>query len=157
MKTEAQLWDALKRQRDADLIHYTTLGFNIIRFETAIHLGVADCEYVSPGAHGWVELKVGILSRRRKGLRLREPFKTEQAQWLLAHNNPKIDLRSWLLIGIDGPTTFEKYLLLEPEMACAFLQHSIFPYDLLIRDHRVRVLSTARGVLDNLCQQGAWQ
>lgn len=110
MTTEQGLWATLTRHCPRDLAMH--------RIETGTQLGVADVEYVGAKAHGWVELKVGVIGHRY--LRLGHVVTAEQAIWLLEHNRPRIHLHSWLLVGIHAPNIgrqWQRFLLGAPTIA----------------------------------------
>lgn len=106
--TENQLWQALTR--------YPCKGLELTRIETSIRLGVSDIEYVGANAHGWVEMKVARQPSARildRPVRLQHPLTTEQSVWLLGHDRPRIQLVSWLLIGLFD-VGWDAFLLVRP-------------------------------------------
>lgn len=116
MSTETKLWQSMRRANDKDLVHPVLLT----RFENHIALGVADVEYVSTVAHGWLELKVGWLPRYpRRRLMLQQELKVTQQLWLMNHNRPSLHLYSWLLVGIAHHSNpgWSCFLLIEPKLA----------------------------------------
>jgi len=107
--TEQKLWEAMRRE--------CPQGLKLARIETATHDGVADVEYVSRTASGWIELKTSSAVRT---LRLHHPLSVQQMQWVIEHHAPTRNLRSYVLIGILGPRTWRGLVLLEPP-AIAFV------------------------------------
>lgn len=92
------------------------------RIESPITPGASDTTYVGDGASGWVELKTAKWPRPGKPLRLRCEFSIGQAQWLVSHHKPTINLHSYLLIGIIGPATWSRFLLCDAHAALMFME-----------------------------------
>lgn len=107
--TEQKLWETLR--------HTSVAGLALTRIETGTRLGVSDIEYVGTQAHGWVELKVGVVGK--VSLKLGHAVTKEQAVWLLEHQRPSIKLISWVLIGIyqPGVSQWDQFLVLPPDAA----------------------------------------
>ncbi len=105
--TETKLWrHILNGVSDPTLIE-------LDRIESPITPGASDVTYVCPNGSGWIELKTAKWPKAARPLRLNHEFSFEQAQWLLRHHKPSIHLRSWLLVGFAGKSSWEKFLLLD--------------------------------------------
>jgi hypothetical protein len=81
--------------------------------------GVADIEYASTRAHGWVESKTCRTPRNNGPYVLGTVFTPQQASWLLKHDRPSIHLRSYLLIGAYQRGRFDHFLIITPRPAAA--------------------------------------
>jgi hypothetical protein len=107
--TESKLWQSMSRYREQFK--------SLTRIESPIVCGIPDVEYVSPFAHGWIELKTASPPLKGKKYFLHSYFTLAQSSWLLSHHQPTNNLRSYLLLGVLGPRTWRRFVLLEPNAA----------------------------------------
>jgi len=147
MSTEAKLWSTLRAALPRGK------GVRYTRIETGlIQAGVADVEYVHPPYHGWIELKVGLLSPHANApLRLRHPFSFAQWAWLLTHDRPRDRLRSWLLVGVAARTApgWHAFVLCTAPAAVFLLEgRRALPYAVLLAQPGVKAYNRPRQVLE---------
>lgn len=103
--TESRLWEVLQGAAREARGRFT-------RIETAAtSAGVADVEYVLLPWHGWIELKTCAPPRRGRPFNLHCPFTISQCSWLVSHHAPAHRLRSYVLIGVTGPRTWSRFVL----------------------------------------------
>lgn len=130
--TESKLWETLERAAKGT-------DCNMNRIETTTRNGVSDVEYVTPKWNGWIELKTSSAMKDSSKLTLHCPYTSWQLQWLLDHDKPTRNLRSWLLIGRIGSRTWKEFLLLPPRLSVACLQFRKVP--------RIDKLCETKGVI----------
>lgn len=123
--TENKLWDNIGRAAKGT-------DCNMNRIETTTRDGVSDIEYVAQGKrkkvwHGWIELKTSSAQKDSSKLTLHTPYTPAQVQWLLDHDNPEQNMRSWLLIGRVGVRTWKEYLLITPRASVMCMQFREVP------------------------------
>ncbi len=107
--TESKLWRSMSRYREQFK--------SLTRIESPIVCGIPDVEYVSPFANGWIEIKTASPPLKGKKYFLHSYFTMAQCSWLLSHHQPSNNLRSYLLLGVLGPRTWRRFVLLEPKAA----------------------------------------
>lgn len=131
------MWDKIVEHKD--------LLRSIRRIESPITPGASDVVYVGHKYHGWIELKTTQKPRPRRPFSLHSPYTLTQNEWLLAHNDPKQSLRSWLLLGIIGPRTWRGFVLVDPKNSVALLQgRKGIPHEELINRPGVRQYETIK-------------
>jgi hypothetical protein len=124
--TEKALWTRLQGVA-LETSSRTETGMHFTRIECSSALGVSDVEYVMLPRHGWIELKAATSKGDSKPLRLHEPFKATQAQWLISHHSPANNLHSFLLVGIMGQREWKEYLVLTARASLALLHRRLAP------------------------------
>lgn len=125
MNTESTLWGLItKESKDGGSLYPS-----MTRIESGTtRAGIADIEYVSSRAHGWVEMKVGRIGRGEV-LRLNHDFSADQFNWLIGHDNPSIGLRSYLLIGVEDAQGHWKSFVLLPARSSVGLIKGLKPVE----------------------------
>ncbi len=148
--TESKLWENLERAAKGT-------DCNMNRIETITRNGVSDVEYVTPTCHGWIELKTSSAQKENSLLTLHTPYTSQQLQWLLDHDNPKKNMRSWLLIGRTGSRTWKEYLLLTPRASVICMQFRKVSRisEVYLRNGVIRC-ATAHEVIQALKGEGQW-
>lgn len=143
--TESKLW---KRMTMADLVAPLP---SLRRIESAITPGASDVVYTGRVNAGWIELKTSAWPRARRPFTLHSPFTIEQSRWLLSHDNPTHHLRSWILLGVIGPRTWQRFILFNPQDSIALLQgRKGVAHEILLRRHAVREFFSMEEVLRSL-------
>jgi hypothetical protein len=107
--TENKLWSGLKKFED----EFKSLQ----RVESPITPGASDVEYVTTRRSGWIELKTCHMPRPGKRFSLHCPLSTTQVEWLLTHHNPSQSLHSYVLLAVMGKTTWQEFVVVEPQIA----------------------------------------
>lgn len=128
--TESKLWRRMAEMNEA-------LGYpirSLRRFESPITPGASDVEYVAKKYCGWIELKTCSMPRAERPFTLHCAFTVAQSEWLLSHSMTKCQ-RSWLMLGVLGPRTWRRFILVDPENAIALIagRDGIPHEELLIR------------------------
>ena len=141
--TESRLWDKMK-EHDAVLK-------SLRRIESPITPGASDVEYVGARQHGWIELKTAAQPRKGRPYSLHCDFTVAQSEWLLAHDHPPTNLRSFLLIGILGPRTWREFVLIDARNSIALIKgRDGVPHEELLKRKGVDVFVVMRQLIDRL-------
>ena len=148
--TESRLWEVLK----ASVARFPG---RFTRIESGTVDGISDVEYILPPWHGWIELKTLHWPRKGRPFSLHCPFTLSQCSWLLDHHRPADNLRSWLLLGVVGPRTWARFILIRAPLTTHLLEiRQGPPHEWLlgldgVRDSRQMsgVIATLRGHREN--------
>lgn len=136
--TETALWASLAGALRSRLVP-DGKRLRFTRIECTTMLGVSDVEYIATPYNGWIELKVADYRGENNPLRLHEPLKATQLEWLITHSDYPHNLSSYLLVGVLGATTWRELLLLPAGQAATLLHNRLAP--------SVAVLRTLTGVI----------